>query len=141
MPHPVNTPHAPSSEQARCNCDAADLYGVPGHRDYCEALHPYHFCDPRTCRFSEAETCPHDVPVTDECDACEGLPTWQQLGIDPVVRRLTDLLSEPDDIHVIDTADGLALHRVAVAKLAHRIAGDRELTACYGERFESGDAA
>lgn len=87
------------------------------------------------------ETCPHGVPVTQECDTCEALPAWQQLGIDPVVRWLTDLLSEPDDIHVIETADGLALHRVTVAKLAHRIAGDRELTVAYAERFESGDAA
>lgn len=87
------------------------------------------------------ETCPHDVDVTTECNTCESLPSWQQLGVDPVVVRLTDLLSEPADIHVVDTPDGLALHRATVAALAHRIAGDRQLTACYADRVDGTDAA
>lgn len=87
------------------------------------------------------ETCPHGVDVTTECNTCESFPTWQQLGVDPVVVRLTALLSEVDGIHVVDTPDGLALHRATVAALAHRIASDRQLAASYADRVDGTDAA
>lgn len=135
----VNHPHSPTPVGGQCTCESGDALL---HYDHCETLHQWagHDCDPRTCRFSEAETCPHGVDVARECGACEALPTWQQLGLDPVVVRLTDLLSEVDGIHVVDTPGGLALHRATVADLAHRIASDRQLAACYAKRVD-GSAA